>query len=180
MDGLQILLTFGLGASLIPSGLKTVDVLRLPGWELPRPSFLARQAWLQRLISPLIVEIYRAYFRFRWARRMLDRLGLVHFFLQSPYFILPPERMQQALLTVVGENAGPHVQAEEPVLVEHWRQGRQEQLHLVNYADQPQRVTVTFGRTVSGQALSPDGPQAAFEGVQLELRLDVYTLLLYS
>jgi hypothetical protein len=66
------------------------------------------------------------------------------------------------------------------VLVEHWRQSRQEQLHLVNYADQPQRVTVTFGRTVSGQALSPDGPQAAFEGVQLELRLDVYTLLLYS
>jgi len=180
MDGLQILLTFGLAASPIPSSLKTVDVLRLPGWEMPRPSFLARQAWLQRLISPLVVEIYRAYFRFRWARRLLDRLGLVHFFLQSPYFILPPERMQQTLLAAVGEVAAPRLQTEGPVLVEHWRQGRQEQLHLVNYADQPQRVTVTFERTVRGQALSPDGPQAAFEGTQLELKLDVYTLLLYS
>jgi len=161
------------------TGIKVIDVLRLPGWGLQPPSFLRRKAWLSRLIAPPIIETYRAYFRFRWARRLLDRLGMVHFFLQSPYFILPPQEMQQSLLTALGVVFKPQVQGEAPLLVEHWRQGRQEQFHLVNYATHPQRLTVDFGRNTRGEILSPDGAQATFNGTQVNLVLDVYTVLLY-
>jgi hypothetical protein len=179
MAGLQILLTFGPAAFPIPSEVQTIDVLRLPGWELPRLPFLARHAWLARLISPPIVATYRAYFRYRWARRLLDRLGMVHFFLQSPYFILPPQEMRQALLAALGDASRHQVQSEAPLLVEIGQQGERFQLHLVNYADRPQRVTIAFGKPVSGEILSPDGKEAAFEGSQVELVLDVYALLLY-
>ena len=72
----------------------------------------------------------------------------------------------------------PRVQAEQPVLIEWWRQGEVDQLHLVNYADGPQEVTVALPWAVRAQALSPDSEEApVLEGRSLRLRLDVYTVL---
>jgi hypothetical protein len=73
----------------------------------------------------------------------------------------------------------PRVQAEKPVLIEWWRQGETEQLHLVNYADARQEATVTLPWRVQARALTPDTDETlTLEGRSLKLYLDVYTILL--
>jgi hypothetical protein len=160
--------------------VRIVPVADLPGWSPPAPSFLARTGWARHMVARVVGGLYRAYFRHRWARDLGDRLGLAHFFLQSPYFQLPPEGAQRAVLDALGERPTPHVISEAPVLVEVWRRGEERQIHLVNYAPEPQRVRVTFGEPMVGEVLSPDGPGIEFEGASLELTLDVYAVVVVS
>ena len=194
LEGLRILFTFGAlpaGLSLPESmpeslnqNLQVIDMTALPGWELPnreilRPAILQRHPILERPVSAVVVEIYRSYFHSRLARKLLDRLGLTHFFLQSPYFRLPGKRVRKVLLSAVSPTQpAPWVQAEAPLLVELWGQGGQIQLHLVNYADEPQPVTVAFDQFVHGHILTPDGEEWAFEGLSVSFVLDVYAILI--
>jgi hypothetical protein len=175
VTGLDVLFCF----NRMPStdGIRSISVPDLPGWAPPAPSFLARNGLARRVVAGVVGGLYRAYFRHRWARDLGDRLGLAHFFLQSPYFRLPPEAARRAVLDALGEPPGPTVAADAPVLVEVWRRGRERQVHLVNYAPQPQRVAVRFGEPVAGEVISPDGPGIEFEGASVELTLDVYAMV---
>ena len=179
-DGLEVLLTF---ASLpgdfdIPPGVRVIHVPDLAGWEPARPSLLARNATLRRGVAFGAAELYRAYFRYRWARSLLDRAGLAHFFLQSPYYRLPSDNVRQMLLDALGAGPWPRLDAQAPVLLEWWAQGDTHQVHLVNYADSPQPVRLDFGRMVSGRVLSPDSEGMDLHGESLALTLDVYAVIL--
>jgi len=182
LAGVEVLLHFGdLQGLTLPPGARAVAVPELPGWAPRPPSFLARRRAARGLVAWAVGELYRAYFRRRWARRLGDRLGLVHFFLQSPYFRLPPPEATAALLAALGPLPHPRVTAAVPVLAELWRQAGDFQLHLVNYAPQAQPVTVDFGRQAQGSLLSPDGAAtpAEFRGTQLNFPLDLYAVLCY-
>jgi hypothetical protein len=182
LEGLQVLLAFGPlppGFGPFP-GLEVIDVLELAGWELPPPSLLARRPALRRIAAFMVSEMYRANFHHRCARWLLDHAGLVHFFLQSPYFRLVPESSRHTLLATLGQGSWPHLSAKEPVLIEWWRQGNSQQVHLVNYASHRQEVMVHFGKTVTGQVLSPDDTGWSFETEEISLSLNVYAVICYD
>jgi hypothetical protein len=70
------------------------------------------------------------------------------------------------------------------VLAELWQQDDMHQLHLVNYAAEPQPIQVDLDHAVQGRILSPDQPpkdedDARFHTASLKLNLDVYVLLEY-
>jgi hypothetical protein len=180
--GLDVLFHFDQAPARIAAfpDLRAVHVPELPGWAGPAPSLLARSSAARSLVSTPLVELYRAYFRYRWARRLGDGLGLVHLFLQSPYFRLPAAPARQALLDALGRPPAPRVTAPAPVLVELWHRGEQRQLHLVNYAAAPQRVVVDLERPFAGEVLSPDRPATPFGGARVEMELDVYAVLSFA
>jgi len=158
--------------------VRIIDVSKLPGWTLPPSSFLARHARAHALASELTGWLYRAYFEKRWARQLGDRLGLAHFFLQSPYFRLPSEAARNALLATLDELPYPRIASSAPVLVELWQQEKRQQLHLVNYATEPQIVTVTFAHPMSGKIMSPEGGELAIiDGACVDVNLDVYAVI---
>jgi hypothetical protein len=177
LNGIEVLLIFG-SDRRPPAAV--VNVPDLAGWSPPPASFLASHERLRRGFSSVAGEIFRAYFRWRWARRLGDRLGLASAYTQSPFFRLPPAAARSALLAALGEPPLPRVLAHTPVLAEAWtqkhppteRDAPARQLHLVNYTGYPQAVTVCFEGAVQGQAVSPDAPAFEFHGDRLELNLD--------
>lgn len=182
LSNLEALFYFGkLPSRLqIPAQLKCIDVLNLPGWGSPQPTLWARNANARKFAQNVVESIYRAYFQWRWARKLGDRLGLAHYFLQSPYFQVPSATLSKTLLEALGPGNYPQVQSESPVLVTYWRQGDQWQLHLVNYKNEPQSVIVDFGQPVNGKICSPDGAGLQFIGLHVDLTLDTYSVLTYG
>jgi hypothetical protein len=180
LDGREVLLTVVPlpGDFDIPPGVRVIHVPGLAGWQPAGPSLLARHTMLRRGVAFGAGELYRAYFRYRWARSLFDRAGMVHFFLQSPYFRLPLDGARQTLLDALGGGPWPRLEAGAPVLVEWWAQRGTQQVHLVNYADPPQLVRLDFGRTVSGRVLSPDCDETEVHGESLAFTLDVYAIVL--
>ena len=89
-----------------------------------------------------------------------------------------PEAERKALLSVVGQHAGPQVESDAPVLIERWQRGGKEQLHLLNYAQEPQTITVRFRQPQSGRILTPGQDEARFEGEAVPLELASYLVLL--
>lgn len=178
-SALDVLFCFG-EKPPVSGELRVIDVLDLPGWTPAPSSFLARNKAAHSLVSGVVEWLFRAYFQWRWARSLGDNLGLAHLFLQSPYFRLPPKPAQKVLLAALGERPYPRVESEVPVLVELWKQGETWQLHLVNYAQQPQPVVVSFVQPVSGRVLSPDGEGGQFHGTHFGWTLDVYAVIQYS
>jgi hypothetical protein len=154
--------------------------------ERPGPTFLQRHPLLRAAVGRAVMTVYRAYFDHRAFRNLLDTTHATQRVLQggseyNPIFWVPPPEERAALLEALGDLPVPRVHAEKPVLIEWWRQGETDQLHLVNYADAPQEVTVTLPWAVRAQALSPDAGQAlALEGRSLRISLDVYAVLLCS
>lgn len=178
-EGIELLLTFGQAPPSDYTG-RALEVFALPGWAAPAPGFLARAPWARQLATGVVEQLYRAYFRSRLMRRIGDRLGLVHFFLQSPYFRLPPEATQQTLLAALGELPAPGIRVNAPVLAEVWRRGEEEQLHLVNYTGEEQQVDITFDRPVHGRVLRLAGPGAEFTGLEVTVPVSRYTVLVYG
>jgi hypothetical protein len=190
MDGLEVLFSFDgepEGLSL-RSDLRIISVLDLPGWAPSHPSFLARHKTVRTRASGVVGWLFQSYFRYRWARKVVDGTGLVHTFWNTPYFRLPKESEQRALLDALGERHYPRVESGAPVLVELWQQDGSWQLHLVNYASRAQNVRVDFGRTASGRVFSPDrspggggtGGGEAFRGSEHGLLLDVYAVAVFD
>jgi hypothetical protein len=124
-----------------------------------------------------VEELFRAYFHSRLARRVLDGIGLSHFFLQSPFFKLPSAAQSRELLSAIGDGSRPRVRSDAPVLIEHWGRGNEEQIHLVNYAKLPQEIQVEIDRPVRGRVISPDMESFTFEGEKLIILLDVYAVV---
>jgi hypothetical protein len=180
LEGVNTLLVFGdIPATWsLPDHLRVINVLELPGWELPGPSLLERNQWLRNPIAFVVEELFRAYFHSRFARRILDGVGLAHFFLQSPFFRLPSNSQTRSLLDAIGNEIRPRVRANSPLLIEYWGQGSETQTHLVSYARHPQKIQVEFAKPVRGQVFSPDMESFAFEGETLSVTLDVYAVVL--
>ncbi|HOS78893.1 MAG TPA: hypothetical protein PLJ24_01365 [Anaerolineae bacterium] len=166
----------------VPDTVRVVSLAALPGWVRPTPSFVARHPVIRRLYASFAEALFRAYFKRRWARRLVDRLGLTqkHFIPRSMAFGIPSVTRQTALLSALGPLPGPRVTAAAPVLVEHWLQGNTRQLHLVNYAGTPQQITVVFEQPVSGEVLRPEKAPASFQGQTFEDELDVTLVLCYT
>ncbi len=164
-----------------PPGLRAIRILDLPGWKPLSPSFLAQHENMRAVASRAIRWIYDAYFRHRWMRRLADAWKVLpHRFLRSAYFRLPPPSAQQSVLNALDGLIDPRITSEAPVLVELWRKGEEQQLHLVNYASHPQQVTVSFERPIRGQVISPDdGRDEPVDGQSLVIPLDVYTIVRY-
>ena len=160
-------------------GPNLVPVQELPHWDEKPPSFLARHDGLCSVVGPALNWLFRAYMRWRWARRLGDSLNLAQAFLQSPHFELPSALARRAVLRALDERPTPRVKSRHPVLAEMWKKDGERQLHLVNYAAKSQDVRITFEHPVRGRVLSPDHPERTFEGKRLNLSLDVYTVVVY-
>jgi hypothetical protein len=195
--GLEILLTFdddpdrhvtammeerlqAVGGHQTLHNLRRINVPSLPGWQFFKPGFLARRPILRMLASNLAKSIHKAYFSRSWARKLGDRRGLALSYNRSPYFHIPPLQERRVLMEALGERPFPSVQAEIPVLIEHWIAGKEHQIHLVNYAGEPQLVRVELPEVVHGKVISPDHTPSNFNADNLELQVDVYSVLIYA
>jgi hypothetical protein len=120
-----------------------------------------------------------SYFSSSFARRIMDKVGMAKLVTQTGLFYLPSQRAQQELLSALPSGLSPRVRAKEPVLVESWRKGEEDQVHLVNYAAAPQVVEVNFGASVSGRVVTPDNEEReVFEGKNIQIDLDIYKILI--
>lgn len=166
----------------IPESVRVVSLAALPGWERPAPSFIARHRSLKQLYAGFADAIFRAYFDARWARRLIDRLGITqkYFIPNDTVFKIPSASRQTALLAALGPLPGPRIFATAPVLVEHWQQGNTRQLHLVNYDEMSQEISVSFERAVNADVFRPDGQVTTFEGQEFKGEVDVALVLRYA
>ncbi len=185
-DDVRVLLTFDKDSARPFAQRPDLQVIHIPslaGWQMPRPSPVARNAALRQIVTGGTQTLLNAYHESKLARRVMDRLRLPWLITQSPFFYLPPAAAQKSLLAVL-PTVYPRVLASSPVLIEVWQGEQGRQVHLVNYATTPQNVQVQLGATVpsaeySGSVVSPDDEQAgAFVGNQVALTLDVYKMLL--
>lgn len=177
--GAQVLIT--LRPSHAPSSFagRRIVLPDLPTWRKQEEGGRTFPLPVRRLLETTMLGLYRSYFRSPLTRRWVDRLGLVHFFAQSPYFQMPPLPLQEELIAAVGK-VFPRVLSEQPVLIETWRRGPEEQVHLVNYAKTAQEVQVEFESPRRGYRISPDegGTLEPFEGSRIRFRLHVYAVLI--
>jgi len=108
----------------------------------------------------------------------MDKMNMVKLITQTTLFNLPEAKVQATLLAALPANIYPRVTADEPVLIEVWEKGHTLQVHLVNYVDKPQKITVQFAAPVKVESLSPDSEERlTLEGQTVSLELDIYTIL---
>ena len=95
------------------------------------------------------------------------------------FFGLPSRAAHRALLDALGEVGGLRVTAEAPAFIDVWERADQTQVHVVNYADVPQTVTVDFGEVLQGTMISPGWEgERRFEGSFVQIMLDLYAIFL--
>lgn len=165
----------------VPPDLRTIHLPGLDGWAPAESTYLAQHPLVRRITARLLDTLFRAYFRYRWVRRLIDRSALPqNHFLQTPHFDLPSPSQQEQLLEAVGEPDFLKISADAPLLVEHGRRADQHQLHLVNYAESPQAVKITFAHPITGTLLAPGAPSSAVAGDSMELTVDVYAIVTYT
>lgn len=183
LDGLAALLTFKPEDQDSTAGetLPRIHVPDLPGWAWLKPTAVSRGGFQHWLTQTVGLGLVRAYHSSKFARRLMDRFNMASLVIQTNMFNLPEETVMQTLLKTLPEGITPTVSAAEPVLIETWQQGRQAQVHLVNYAKGPQKVTVHFERAVRARVISPDKEETFdLEGEDLTLDLDIYSILLLN
>ena len=184
LQSLQALLVFDaamLDKLQLPDGLPVVLVPAVEGWELGELSLLERVDSLRSLTERAAHGLMNAYMGSRPARRAMDSVGMAKLITQTPLFYLPPEKKRQTLLEVLPDDISPRVKAQEPVLIDVWRKADEIQVHLLNYAAEPQTVSVCFVKYVNAQVISPDDERdKTLTGERLEVPLDVYTVLRIS
>jgi hypothetical protein len=172
------------GGCIVALGEDRPDARLMWARERPGLTFLERHAALRGVVGRAAMALYRAYFDRRAVRRLFDRTHASQRLMQggaeyNPLFRPPPADEQAALLAALGDLAVPRVLATKPVLIEWWQQGEIDQLHLVNYADAPQDVTVELPWPVRARVSSPDtGQVQTLEGRALSASLDVYAIFL--
>jgi hypothetical protein len=163
----------------LPEGVRAVNVSALSEWKPPAPSYLARHPVARSFAGALVRRLFDAYFSSRFVRNLMDRAGLPQrLFIRSPHFTLPSQERQSSLAEVL-EVDRPRVVSPYPVLVTAWKRDGARQLHLVNYADAPQAITVSLEGSVEGHLLSPSAATRPFSGRRLDTELDVYAVLVY-
>lgn len=160
-------------------GVHRIDVTCLSLWNLPQASWLNEAKVPRRILSATLHRLLQAYFSNRAARWTMDRLNLPALMMQSPYFDLPGEARRNQLLDALPQQIFPRLEASAPALIESWRRDQALQIHLVNYAEQPQKIRVHFGRPVEGWSISPDtlDRKENIQGESIELGIDIYKIL---
>jgi hypothetical protein len=159
--------------------LSQIHVPSLPGWAWRKLSLVARGGSWHTIVESLGLFLLHSYHSSKLARRVMDGLNLAKTVTQTTLFNLPEKECSDALLAVFPEAIYPRVQADQPVLIETWAKEGQQQVHLLNYAQEPQKITLHFAGPVTAQALSPDSKEnIVLQGQQIHLELDIYTVLL--
>jgi hypothetical protein len=181
LDDLKALLTFKPEDQALdtPKSLPVLHVPELPGWAWQKPTAVAKGGFLHWLTQTVGLSLVRAYHSSKFARHLMDRFNMASLVIQTNMFNLPEQDVMDTLLKALPEALSPTVSADEPVLIETWQQGKQTQVHLMNYAKQAQKVTVHFDAPVSARVISPDNSEALeLEGKDLTFYLDIYSILL--
>jgi hypothetical protein len=179
LEGVQVLI---IPDEVGPDGISTsspvpvITLSRIPGWEPQKAGFSSKL--FAKATGAVIDAGYRTYFSSPFARKWMDRAGVMRLFTGTPLFNLPGRSQQAALLAVLPAGLFPRVHAKYPVLIEAWERSGIEEFHLVNYGSQSQNIRIDFGFPRSLQMLSPDsGPKLLESASSLELNVDVYTIL---
>jgi hypothetical protein len=172
-------------ASILPvTGVRVVLVPELEFWSPAPPSSIGENALLRKVATYGVRAGLRAYSDSKLARQVVDRAGLPKIIMQSPLYYVPERRARKALLDALPSDISPQLKAASPALIEVWRAQETRQVHLVNYAQHPQRVQIQFQSAIRGRVLSPDNTDAAqaetYEGALIDVPLDVYKILLVS
>jgi hypothetical protein len=161
----------------VPRDLPILSLTDLAGWDNRSGGGLVNRAF-SRPAGALIDAGYRAYFNSAFARRMMDRAGVMRLFTGSPLFNLPNRTQQSALLAALPAGLYPRVHAQAPVLAEAWQRDGVAELHLVNYAPQSQIIRVEFANAHPRQILSPDHSDLLLPAAaSIEITIDIYDVI---
>ncbi len=156
-----------------------VHVPALPGWAWRKLNAAARGGMWHDLVESLGLFLLNAYHSSKPSRWIMDRLNMVKLVNKKALFDLPKANLINALLAVLPAGITPRVHAADPVLIEYWERGGQKQVHLVNYSQKAQEISVQFAQPVRAEVLSPDGVEThILEGETLTFNLDIYSILL--
>jgi hypothetical protein len=165
----------------LPSKLHVLHVPDLLGWSYPRQPLVPQIPLLRKLCESAAQGLMNAYMGSRAARRAMDRLGIAKLITQSPFFYLPKPQMRQALLAELPADLTPRLVCSQPALIEVWQLENEQQIHLVNYAEQPQTVRLCLHKQLEVKVISPDETgEQAYYGDQIEIPLDIYKILQIS
>jgi hypothetical protein len=157
----------------------SMHVPALAGWSWRKVSAAAKGGIWHDLLESLGLSLVRAYHGSRFTRRLMDSLNMVKLVNQKVLFGLPSANLTDSLLAELPAGLVPRVKAADPVLIEYWGQGGQKQVHLLNYGQGVQEVSVEFDQPVRAQLISPDTAQdLVLEGQTLTFSLDIYSVLL--
>ena len=182
LAGLSTLLTFTPSTNQIDpldDGIRQVHIPSLPGWGWRKASAAAKGGIWHDVIEMIGLSLLRAYHSSKLARRLLDRLNMVKLVTQTALFDLPSQTETDTLLNALPQGIFPIVQSGDPVLIETWTREGQQQVHLVNYSDYPQAVTVAFGEFVHVDVISTGSEEIlSMEGESVSFELDLYAVLL--
>lgn len=144
-------------------------------WQ-PIPHHIPRWRWLRKRINHGAILSWRAYHNSKFVRWLAERLEFRARTIQSPLFFVPPEKYQQELLTLVKRKPMPRVESEFPVLLAGWVEpdGTQ-QWHVMNYADQPQKITLELTDLVKAKlyAVGEDNEPSEVVGSSLMMTIDI-------
>ena len=174
---LDVLLTFDEPCEV--TGVETLHIPDLPGWELLPYTFWERHPTLHMLVSRVVGKLYQAYFENRWFRAVGDMFGITSLYVTSPLFNLPKQERRKTLLDALPELPYPQVKSDRPILVELWKRGEERQLHLVNYATETVKISTNFSEFVRGYILSPNKDVLKFHESLLEIELDLYQIIIW-
>jgi hypothetical protein len=182
LTGISSLLTFSPGDKSTLVSDKTVEHIHvpdLPGWHWRKLNMVARGGLLHDLVEGVGIFLLKSYHANKFARQAMDKMNMAKWVLATPFFDLPDDKQMEHLISALPEKIFPRVICDQPVLIEVWKQGDQSQVHLMNYGQSPQQVSLIFEAPVKGMVISPDGPVILdLVGEEISFILDIYSVLI--
>jgi hypothetical protein len=140
---------------------------------------VARGGLLHDLVEGVGIFLLKSYHANKFARQAMDKMNMAKWVLATPFFDLPDDNQMEHLINALPEKFFPRVICEQPVLIEVWKQGDQSQVHLMNYGQSLQQVSLIFEAPVKGMVISPDGPVILdLVGEEISFILDIYSVLI--
>lgn len=182
----SILLTFtNLARQSISADLqsKIVHVPDLKYWKPKPESFLNRHRAFHSFFSNIVEGLIRNYHSKPFFRKLSDRFGMAKLITQTPLFFMPEEHKQKELIDAIPSAIFPKIESQEPVLIEVWHQKDSHmQIHLVNYADHPQSISIHFGKKVNGELLflGTEEKELIRNSDKVRLKIDIYAIILIA
>lgn len=168
-------------SKLVGHTQKIIHVPELIHWKLKSESFLNRHRILQKLISNTVEGLIRIYHSKPFFRKLMDRFGMAKLITQTPLFFMPKDHQQKELLNAIPSALFPKIESKEPVLIDVWRQKDSlTQIHLVNYADEPQSISVYFAKKINGEIIFPgcDQKELIRNSDKVSFMIDLYAIIL--
>jgi hypothetical protein len=181
-SGLQALVTYQEEAILpgdIDPEISLIEVHKLENWKSSKRRSREGNQVLDKVLEAGLRAGIRAYSDVKFARLLMDRIGLQKLFTQSPYYFLPSEEAIIELAESLPGTLTPRISSKEPVLIEYWTLDSGYQLHLVNYAGIEQEVEITLPGNSQYRIVSPDDLKLEESGSGIEIRtdLDIYKVV---